>query len=110
MIVSTFRYESRAGGAPSRTASSQSATWRLPASASEYTATVRTPSRRAVIATRHAISPRFAIRILVNMDSTGGGRRRIVAPQEHAAHETEQLGQQPCRGKQEQQHDCRGDE
>mmetsp|Transcript_5983 Transcript_5983/g.17310 ORF Transcript_5983/g.17310 Transcript_5983/m.17310 type:complete len:164 (+) Transcript_5983:1925-2416(+) len=35
-------------------------------SASEYTATVRTPSRRHVRITRHAISPRLAIRILSN--------------------------------------------
>ena len=39
----------------------------LPASASEYTATVRMPRRRAVVATRQAISPRLAIRILSNM-------------------------------------------
>jgi hypothetical protein len=36
------------------------------ASASEYTATVFTPRRFAVRITRHAISPRFAIKILSN--------------------------------------------
>src|SRR5712691_557181 len=49
-----------------RNASSASATWRDCASASEYTATVRMPMRRAVLATRQAISPRLAIRILAN--------------------------------------------
>src|SRR3546814_2227718 len=37
------------------------------ASASEYTATVAMPSRRAVRITRHAISPRMAMRIFSNM-------------------------------------------
>src|SRR6267142_416397 len=49
-----------------RRASSASLTWRALRSASEYTATVRTPSRRAVRITRHAISPRLAIRTLPN--------------------------------------------
>src|SRR5712664_4579824 len=49
-----------------RRASSASLTWLALRSASEYTATVRTPSRRAVRITRHAISPRLAIRILPN--------------------------------------------
>src|SRR5687767_1573932 len=48
-------------------ASSHAATCAAWASASEYTATVRTPRRRAVAATRQAISPRLAIRILLNM-------------------------------------------
>src|SRR6266852_4282542 len=47
-------------------ASSASLTCSAPRSASEYTATVRTPSRRAVRITRQAISPRLAIRILPN--------------------------------------------
>ena len=38
-----------------------------PASTSEYTATVLMPMRRAVAATRQAISPRLAMRILLNM-------------------------------------------
>src|SRR5690606_22963482 len=66
-ITSARRYDSRAGAGPSRQASSQAATWRALASASEYTATVRMPSRRAVAATRHAISPRLAIRSLLNI-------------------------------------------
>ena len=49
------------------TASSASRTCRAFASASEWTATVRIPSRRAVRMTRQAISPRFAMRILVNI-------------------------------------------
>src|SRR6187399_731473 len=48
------------------TASSQAATCAAWASASEYTATVPMPIRRAVRATRQAISPRFAISSLVN--------------------------------------------
>src|SRR5512134_198752 len=47
-------------------ASSAKVTWRAPASASEYTAATAIPMRRAVFATRQAISPRFAIRILRN--------------------------------------------
>src|ERR1700722_13671548 len=61
------RKDSRAAGGPIRAASSASRTWRALASASEYTATVATPSRPAVLMTRHAISPRFAIRIFLNM-------------------------------------------
>src|SRR5882724_9449188 len=53
-----------------RTASSASRTWRALASASEYTATVATPSRLAVLMTRHAISPRFAIRIFLNIPTS----------------------------------------
>src|ERR1700704_4530062 len=49
-----------------RRAWSASMTWRALRSASEYTATVPTPSRRAVRITRHAISPRLAIRTLPN--------------------------------------------
>src|SRR5512143_1215246 len=52
------------------TASSASRTWRAFASASEWTATVRIPRRRAVRMTRQAISPRFAIRIFSNMGSS----------------------------------------
>src|SRR5436190_8828093 len=53
-----------------RNASSASATWRDCASASEYTATVAMPMRRAVLVTRQAISPRLAIRILANTGRT----------------------------------------
>src|SRR5882762_11340985 len=49
-----------------RSASSARLTWSALRSASEYTATLRTPSPRAVRITRHAISPRLAIRILPN--------------------------------------------
>src|SRR5436190_3133160 len=47
-------------------ASSAKVTCRAFASASEYTAATWIPMRRAVFATRQAISPRFAIRILRN--------------------------------------------
>src|SRR5579872_7327349 len=56
-----------------RTASSANATCCAPASTSEYTATVVIPSLRAVRITRQAISPRFAIRTLVNTLSRPGG-------------------------------------
>jgi hypothetical protein len=51
------------------TASSASLTWRASLSASEYTATVLMPILRAVAMTRQAISPRLAIRILVNISN-----------------------------------------
>src|SRR3954466_15098033 len=54
------------------TASSQAATCAAFASAAEYTATVRMRSRRAVRATRQAISPRFAMSSFAN---TGSGLR-----------------------------------
>src|SRR6187549_417472 len=61
------------------TASSHAATWAAPASASEYTATVRIPIRRAVRATRQAISPRFAISSFENTGLLLGrpGRRAL---------------------------------
>src|SRR3954470_8427142 len=52
-----------------RYASSQDATCSAFASASEYTATVRMPRRFAVRATRTAISPRLAMRILSNIQA-----------------------------------------
>ena len=61
MSFSMTRYDSRDGAGPMRTASSQAATWGMSASASEKTATVAMPSRRAVRAMRTAISPRLAI-------------------------------------------------
>src|SRR4051812_42243304 len=92
-IFAPTRYDSRAAAGPMRTASSASRTWRAPASASEYTATVAMPSRRAVLMTRQAISPRLAMRILVNMASVlsargaregerGGAREGLVGPEE----------------------------
>ena len=63
-----FRYDSRAGAGPIGQASSQASTWAACASASEYTATVRIPRRLAVAAMRQAISPRLAIRILLNIE------------------------------------------
>src|SRR5438477_8709428 len=58
-----------------QTASSASSTWRARRSASEYTATVRMPSRRAVRMTRQAISPRLAMRIFWNIFASGAGGR-----------------------------------
>ncbi|CKZ86521.1 Uncharacterised protein [Mycobacterium tuberculosis] len=50
-----------------KTASSAISTWSASRSASEYTATVLMPIRRAVLMTRQAISPRLAISIFLNM-------------------------------------------
>src|SRR5690606_14208822 len=47
--------------------SSAMRTWRASRSASEYTATVAMPIRLAVLMTRQAISPRLAMRSLVNI-------------------------------------------
>src|SRR5436305_616518 len=77
MIFAPTRYDSRAGAGPMCTASSAIRTWRALASASEKTATVAIPIRRAVLMTRHAISPRLAIRILVNM---------VASPRSHPEH------------------------
>src|SRR3954469_25695955 len=57
------------------TDSSQARTWLACAAASEYTATVRMAMRRAVAATRQAISPRLAMRIFLNIRSVS---RRIL--------------------------------
>src|SRR5690606_17254750 len=61
------RYDSPAGAGPMWTASSASRTCSARASASEWTATVAIPSRLAVRMIRQAISPRLAIRILLNI-------------------------------------------
>src|SRR5580693_4952955 len=50
-----------------QTASSANRTWSARASASECTATVFTPSSRQALKIRSAISPRFAMRIFLNM-------------------------------------------
>src|SRR5919202_4550037 len=60
-----------------RTARSAHATWADCASASEYTAMVRTPNRRHVRKTRTAISPRFATRTLLSGALTAA---RIPSP------------------------------
>jgi hypothetical protein len=66
------------------------------ASASEYTATVFTPRRRAEAATRQAISPRLAIRILSNILLPWAGRAPAVGsqPAHHRAQEPEQHNNQ----------------
>src|SRR5687768_12550657 len=56
-------------GGPMQTAWSAKRTWRLARSASEYTATVLMPSSLQAQMTRSAISPRFAIRILLNISA-----------------------------------------
>ena len=63
---STLRYDSDSGAGPSRTARSAAWTCGMSASASLYTATDSMPRRRSVLATRTAISPRFAMRTQPN--------------------------------------------
>src|SRR5262245_66050035 len=53
-----------------QTASSENFTWRASRSASEKTATVLIPSSLQAQITRRAISPRFAIRIFLNIIGT----------------------------------------
>src|SRR6187402_625021 len=85
------------------TDSSQARTWLACASASEYTATVRIAMRRAVAATRQAISPRLAMRIFLNIRSVSRRilfqlkRRhdaRIGSAAEDAGHAAEQSAQE----------------
>src|SRR3954454_23279402 len=80
MILFIARYDSFEGGGPMQTLSSASSTCRAFLSASEYTATVRIPILRAVLMTRHAISPRLAIRILWNMMTSLSERDVAVLP------------------------------
>src|SRR5947208_8487747 len=68
-----LRYESRASAGPMQTSSSANRTCSDSRSASEYTATVCTPSSRQARITRSAISPRFAIRIFLNIPRRSGG-------------------------------------
>src|SRR6516162_5559410 len=85
-----------------RAASSASRTCRALASASEYTATVATPSRRAVLITRQAISPRFAIRIFLNIPTSQNscaGHARVLCVCPNRATLVEEGAQSlPCRG------------
>src|SRR5262245_16668513 len=73
MIREMFRYDSVFFAGPMQTSSSANFTWSESLSTSEWTATVRTPSSLQAQMMRSAISPRFAIRIFLNMD---GARRR----------------------------------
>src|SRR5215203_2981602 len=68
-----FKYDSRAGAGPMHTSSSANRTCSDSRSASEYTATVCTPSSRHARMTRSAISPRLAMRTFLN---TGASRSR----------------------------------
>ena len=54
-----------AGEGPSRTASSESFTWRDSSSQSEYPTTARIPSSRQGRIARQAISPRLAMKIFL---------------------------------------------
>src|SRR6266542_3947439 len=67
MMRGILRYDSRAGAGPMQTSSSAKRTCSDSRSASEYTATVWTPSSRHARITRSAISPRLAIRIFLNI-------------------------------------------
>src|SRR4029453_7180181 len=58
-----------------QTSSSANRTCREFSSASEYTATVLMPSSRHATITRSAISPRFAIRIFLNMANAAASLR-----------------------------------
>src|ERR1051326_6057860 len=69
-ILVMFKYDSRAGAGPSRYASSACVTCSAPRSTSEKTATVAMPISRQARITRTAISPRLAMRTLVNIAET----------------------------------------
>src|SRR5678815_4321971 len=64
-------------GGPMHTAWSAKRTCRPWASASEYTATVLTPSSLQAQMTRRAISPRLAIRIFLNIPGAAVGPRTL---------------------------------
>src|SRR5262252_5409370 len=61
-----------------QTSSSANRTCSEFSSASEYTATVRTPSSRHAQMMRSAISPRFAIRIFLNMSGGLDGEQPLA--------------------------------
>ena len=67
MIEGMLRYDLAAGAGPMQTLSSASRTHMAPRSASECTATVEMPISLQARWMRSAISPRLAIRTLVNM-------------------------------------------
>src|ERR1051326_8699339 len=69
-ILVMFKYDSRAGAGPSKYASSALETCSAPRSTSEKTATVAMPISRQARMTRTAISPRLAMRTLVNIAET----------------------------------------
>src|ERR1700749_4506517 len=77
-IAATFRYESRAAGGPTQTLSSAKRTCIASASAVECTATVGMPSSRQARWMRSAISPRLAIRILLNNASGLDDHQRLA--------------------------------
>ena len=59
-----------------QTASSANRTWSASRSASEWTATVLIPNSRQAQMMRQAISPRFAIRIFLNIVNPSSARHR----------------------------------
>src|SRR5687767_12278412 len=61
-----------------RTSSSANRTWSACSSASEYTATVLMPNSRHATIMRIAISPRFAIRIFLNIASCLHGEQPLA--------------------------------
>ena len=67
MIEGMFRYDLAAEAGPMQTLSSASRTHMAPRSASECTATVEMPISLHARWMRSAISPRLAIRTLVNI-------------------------------------------
>src|SRR5438045_7520074 len=69
MMAGMLRYLWADGGGPMHTASSASFTYLASRSASEYTTTDLTPSSRQARWIRRAISPRFAIRIFLNIEA-----------------------------------------
>src|SRR4051794_39296185 len=79
MMRGMLRYDSRAGGGPMQTSSSANRTCSDSRSASEYTATVCTPSSRHARMTRSAISPRLAISTFLNTGAPCDGRPCDVA-------------------------------
>src|ERR1700758_2329638 len=69
-MLAIFRYDSEAAAGPMGYASSALRTCKEARSTSEYTATEGMPNSRQARITLTAISPRFAIRIFLNMLST----------------------------------------
>src|SRR5262245_45887835 len=81
MIREMFRYDSVFFAGPMQTSSSANLTWSESLSTSEWTATVRMPSSLQAQMMRSAISPRFAMRIFLNMPLEGLADR--TDPEEH---------------------------
>jgi hypothetical protein len=85
MIRSTLRYESFTAAPPTRMDSSTAVVCSAVASASLWMPTVFTPSLLHVRAMRAAISPRFAIKTLSNIEEKHTQRPRRFEPSFSAA-------------------------